>query len=248
MELQRNSESGPFAFSAPLLLISTAFFSLYLFALAEFLTNLIPGFSSLSFLVMQVTHIYYAFNGLFFFNILIVAALYASVTLVRELKKRAESRQAGLPLCIALGIIAVSLVLFTFSDPADPVRKYLGIAVVSGFIGYGLLPAGAAYFLMYWDNPLNTASRGIRTAVAALGIVGMLCTTCLVCIMITATPSGTPQHYDVFQFDTSTLFFLIGSLIYGAFLLPFIGVVFIRTGLACRTAETEIQKKPVTPP
>lgn len=177
-----------------------------------------------------------------------VACFAAGIILVRKLKKKSLYWQAGIPLCIILGIIAISLVIFTFYEPSNPALRPLGNALTVEMIGYALLPAAAVYFLRFWKNTFGNISDASFTVYLVIGAIGGIFLLYLLCSAITFVLSQTPQHYDVFQFSLGSLIVLLCAFFYGAILLPLIGWVFLKLGFACRTPPKEPENNSVTAP
>ena len=226
-------------FSVPFLLISAVFFSLYLFRAAEILANLIPGSPNI---FIHEPGFTYMFNGLFFFAILMVASFSASIFLVRKLKKRSLYWQAGLPLCIVIGIIATSLVIFTFFESSNPALRSLGNALTGEIIGYAILPASAVYFLVFWKKTFGNISGNTITISSVIGVIGVMFLVYVLYSMITYLPPQAPIRYDIFQFTPNSLIALVCAFFYGSILLPVIGFTFLKLGFACRKKPTEPEK------
>ena len=232
-------------FSTPFILISAAFFGLYIFLAAGIFADMIPGTKMLFF---PGSGFMYIFNGMFFYAVLMIIPFAGSTLLVRRMKKRFLRWQEGLPLCIILGIIGILLVISTFYEPSDPARRPLISALIGAILGYLALPACAAYFLNYWGKTCGSISATIIRVSSAIGIAGLALLIGLVWYMITSVPPPTSPYHDNFMnFDPAGLLITLAGLFFGAILLPAIGLLFLARGLEYRMIRSEPDSESQSP-
>jgi hypothetical protein len=163
---------------------------------------------------------------------MLLPACAGSILLLWEMKKQLMRWQAGLPLCITIGIITLSLAVFSFAEPSDPVLRLLGLSITTIMIGYAVLPFAAIYFF----NNITTggvAKSGTKMSFFSLmGLCGpsVLILSWLMSLYESLT-TVQPARMDIWQFSLIDVLIILLYLLYGLVLLPITGILFIILGM-----------------
>jgi|WetSurMetagenome_2_1015567.scaffolds.fasta_scaffold26284_3 hypothetical protein len=153
-------------FAQPLCLISLIFFDLYLILIFWMLIILFQFWlgSSLPFSIPGIAAILSPIRQA---GLLLLVSLIGSILFVREMKVQSLRWKAGIPLCVLLGIIIVSGVLYE-SLQVPGFQQYFGFIALAGFVA---LPYPVTYLVR---DIRSSAFDKIHSFSNNVGIVGLV--------------------------------------------------------------------------
>ena len=218
-------------FAVPLCLVSLVFFSFYFFIFGWILTASIQSFLE-TFLPLGIAGAF-ARSGLVITIPIYLLSLVGAIQIVREMKKQGLKWVAGLPICVIIGVILVSTVL---GSAIVPLASSLGLAVI---LGYGVLPLPLAY--LFWNfttttQPEDSEIKSTGDLSLVFGLIGVVVFVLLILATVTDVPRPPPSPNDhsdhMFDFGSPlVLFDILLAFIYGAILVPYLGVKIFDLGM-----------------
>jgi hypothetical protein len=237
--------------SLPFLLISGIFFSFFLVLAAIIIVYLFQGFEALSYLESPPEKL----NTLRYFTGVWISVLWifimvipfiGDLLLMYELKRQTQNWKRLLPLTIDMGVIMISISILIVEVFFTPLSTEIQSILFYLFeTGFALLPLCSAYFLRSYKRIDPDTSEIQMTPMVVIGIVALIFLLYFfISLVFFYVTSAFPQNYFL---NIVNQIWAVITVIYFIFLLPFIGVQFLRIGLRYRNLSGHERDKPMMP-
>jgi hypothetical protein len=241
MEGTGNETGDTRKFALPLCLLSLIFFSVYIILICTFLfggslqswLDLVTPSSKGSFLASLSPTV---IGGIFS-----ILPFIGSLLFIREMKLRPYAWKTGLPLCVIFGVIIASTII-SISLPLAVIQKFFGVIAI---IGFAIVPLGLANLLKNLKEIETDESdiKDIQSFSTNVGYFGLLVALGLVYLILTyVQPVPNPKYDEMWNFDLVGIAVFFFGGIYGAVLLPAIGIPLFQLGLKFRKISLDPKK------